>query len=602
MSPPLTCLGCNAQKKGTSKFYHVPDETLKCINKLRENTSRSPNKRVKLDPITEIPTEARICQSCYYACKRIKDTIVPILSDNTPDKKWRKGTKSPHYCAFGCKRLNQRLMRIPKKCRNELLSEYHFYVQEGAEMCSHHLGEASWWKYVKQRDFKGNNGIPIEEFLSIADQLMEIVQGLKSGKNTAILDFDHFDDIDDQDFKDWIGYTKPEFQQISQMAPTSRPIEVAVLLAKFRHSISNRLLANVFGVSKSTIGAHMQSARQDLYENLVPAYLNYSNRKELVSHNTQMAKDLYDMPDNSVCMIWDATYRYIQKSANYEAQRKLYSMQKQLPLYKIMAGVCPDGYIAFALGPYDAKHNDASILEKCFTENQYKDTLKTLKSGDIFLADRGFRDVVEFLEGEENGFTVLTPTMKMDGNQLSTIDANQSRMVTKVRWVVEQAFGSFKKKFKFFAFPGHNGALAHDYELAQIGFALLNMFHQPILSDREYVEVANIMRSRKNKKNQIAPLAKAYNLNMKTACFHKLDSTEAINEIVSIFPQLEMTDLHYLCCGSYQLKNAISYYAQHKRFNDGLFHVSLFDAPFKKKQYPIDYAKYGIVVQESCSD
>ena len=34
------------------------------------------------------------------------------------------------------------------------------------------------------------------------------------------------------------------------------------------------------------------------------------------------------------------------KSRNFEAQRKLFSVQKKLPLYKIMAGVCPDGYIA----------------------------------------------------------------------------------------------------------------------------------------------------------------------------------------------------------------------------------------------------------------
>ena len=138
-----------------------------------------------------------------------------------------------------------------------------------------------------------------------------------------------------------------------------------------------------------------------------------------------MAKKLFEILDDKACIIFDATYILTQKSKDYSGQKQLWSDQKKMPLVKPMIGCTDDGYIAFASGPFDATHNDASILEYCFTE--YYDKLNVIHSGDTILVDRGFRDVQNFLKCE--GLFVYSPGT---GN-LETKEENDSRFVTKCR-------------------------------------------------------------------------------------------------------------------------------------------------------------------------
>ena len=70
-----------------------------------------------------------------------------------------------------------------------------------------------------------------------------------------------------------------------------------------------------------------------------------------------------------------------------------------------------------------------------------------MEDGDhVVIVDRGFRNAVEPLKAK--GFEVKTPIVTQ-GKQDSVQDANHSRLVTKVRWVVEAYHGRFKK-WKFF--------------------------------------------------------------------------------------------------------------------------------------------------------
>ena len=80
-------------------------------------------------------------------------------------------------------------------------------------------------------------------------------------------------------------------------------------------------------------------------------------------------------------------------------------------------------------GPYYATLNDAAILQKIL-ENP-NGLVKLLRKGDVFVLDRGFRDVVALLR--EKGYEVLMPSLKKDNKQLTTPEANASRLVTSVR-------------------------------------------------------------------------------------------------------------------------------------------------------------------------
>lgn len=126
-----------------------------------------------------------------------------------------------------------------------------------------------------------------------------------------------------------------------------------------------------------------------------------------------------------------------------------------MPLVKPMVGCAPDEYVLFVLGPFDASHNDATILQDCFS--RYAEKLHTIKEGDHILVDRSFRDVLNF----------LTETKKLNTHcprfgQLDTLEANISRFVTKCRWIIEQVFGRLKEKFKMFSLSAHNATLAND--------------------------------------------------------------------------------------------------------------------------------------------
>ena len=79
------------------------------------------------------------------------------------------------------------------------------------------------------------------------------------------------------------------------------------------------------------------------------------------------------------------------------------------------------------LGPYPAKQNDADIMKTIIEDPN--GLCKFLRTNDVFVLDRGFRDVVEDLE--EKNFKVLVPALKGKRKQLSKQESNQSQFVTK---------------------------------------------------------------------------------------------------------------------------------------------------------------------------
>jgi len=48
-----------------------------------------------------------------------------------------------------------------------------------------------------------------------------------------------------------------------------------------------------------------------------------------------------------------------------------------MPFVKLMIGCTPGGWILFVLGPFDANHNNAIILEDCF--NRYEDKMNIIQ-------------------------------------------------------------------------------------------------------------------------------------------------------------------------------------------------------------------------------
>jgi len=98
-----------------------------------------------------------------------------------------------------------------------------------------------------------------------------------------------------------------------------------------------------------------------------------------------MAKMLFDILENKACSIFDAIYRFAQKLKNF-LEQKLWSEQKKCgvnrknTLIKLVVECIPViitfcTFCTFVFRPFDANHNDATILEDCF--NKYEDKMNT---------------------------------------------------------------------------------------------------------------------------------------------------------------------------------------------------------------------------------
>lgn len=576
---PVFCLGCNDQKRSKdSKFYCAASLPLTAVNNLRQTFNM---KKRKLDEIDVIPPTSKICRSCYDLSR---NNFVISVDLNEPDLTiYRKGNHSHTQCTFGCKTLGK-LISVPSKTRTMLLMNYKFFVLPTSQMCSDHVALDNYWSLVKQITRK----VPDEDQKQISDIMFDYHQ---KSKNDVVFDINKLDSIDNDDFKAWFAYDKEQFRQICSFTKSCKAKHVAVLLCKMRTSLSNEQLSFLFGCCEQTIANYMNEARSDLLENLVPGFINNNDRKVLLAHNTPMAKALFDLGEENAVCLFDATYRFVQKSKNFAGQKMLWSEQKKMPLTKPMVGCAPDGYVLYVLGPYDATHNDAVILKDCLV--RYKETLDVLQKDDVIIVDNGFRDAVDTLK--DRGLVAYVPGT----GQRDTVEANKARFVTKIRWVNEQVFGRLKKKFKLFVLPAHNSTLLNDYDTLLIAFSLLNLFHQPILSDKNHEDMALLMKSRMNVPNLLSEIVGKYNLSKVKVPYIDLHYTSLDNDENNVdlkFPRLTMEDLYSISLGPYQINNAVSYFAQHQK--EDIFLVQKFDPNPRYRISKLDYASFGITISD----
>ena len=95
------------------------------------------------------------------------------------------------------------------------------------------------------------------------------------------------------------------------------------------------------------------------------------------------------------------------------------------------------------------------------------------------MVDRGFRDSVNILEGL--GLEVAMPLFLDGRRQFSTTESNQSRCITKVRWIVEAVNGQMKQ-FKFFSNTVQNSSLPHLEAYISIACSLINRYRSPMVT------------------------------------------------------------------------------------------------------------------------
>ena len=112
--------------------------------------------------------------------------------------------------------------------------------------------------------------------------------------------------------------------------------------------------------------------------------------------------------------------------------------------------VTTKGYIISALGSYysDSKNNDSMMTKHIFYNNR-EPVSQWLQDGDVFVVDRGFRDCIPSLE--QFGYIAYMPALLPKFEcQLTTEEANKTRLIRAVCWVVVEARNAQIKQLRFF--------------------------------------------------------------------------------------------------------------------------------------------------------
>ncbi|CAC5387950.1 unnamed protein product [Mytilus coruscus] len=207
------------------------------------------------------------------------------------------------------------------------------------------------------------------------------------------------------------------------------------------------------------------------------------------------------------------------------------------------------------VGPYfaNAKNNDAAITKHMISVNA-EGMNEWLETSDVCVVDRGFRDVIDFLR--EQGYNVEMPVyLKKGSKQHPVEEANASRLVTKVRWVVESVNARIKQ-WRFFDKVVSNHFIPIIGDLLRIVCAVCNKFRPPLAGTHpEDKSIAEAMLEKCKKGNAIQKMVTEEGLLTKRTIYKLVDASNVLDELAD-FPVLSMDKLREITMGVYQLKQA----------------------------------------------
>ena len=389
-------------------------------------------------------------------------------------------------------------------------------------------------------------------------------------KDSSHLNFDMPYMMSDDDYLSLTGLSKESFADLCGLCTSLRNTTVrtsrtclAILLVKLRLGLSNKILSILFGLKQAQIQRSVHAARTSLMQKYVPRNLGFQHmtHEEFVEkHTTTISKELFSTKENQAIIVLDGTYVYIQKSSDHKLQRKCFSLHKGRPLVKPMVVTATDGYILSVTGPYyaDFANNDAAITKHMFAHDT-ESINSWLQEDDICIVDRGFRDSVDFLK--ERSYDVHMPSYLPKGQkQHSTEEANVSRLVTKVRWVVESVNGRIKQ-WQFLNKVVPNTYLPNVGDFVKIVCAFINKYRSVLIDVNKGSELAQKMLQKSKERNKLLSYLENKKLLQKRTCYAPIG---AADEILADFPIISLDELREITMGVYQLKLAPNYSREHQ--------------------------------------
>ncbi|CAG2245126.1 unnamed protein product [Mytilus edulis] len=567
-----------------------------CNKRTKPHERRSINKSVakylKKNFLITHKQEDKICNTCrhkYYVKETRPSPVVQhLLSDDedyVPPAKRRSTvlssppsvslsipstSKSHSYC-FICKKPGPKLIVVPSQARFSTFLKKEVIIPAGCRCCPGHLTEDTFTEDAISKINCTNDNVILNRS-TIMDLLKKLRYTALQNEQSRI-DFDTDKVLSDSDFINLTGINKDNFNDLHSYIKTlvrntptrSTRTSLGIFLFKLKSGISNKVLSTIFNISRSSLREAISCVRQALVQNFVPQNLGFKHisHDDVVNQHTRpLAQTLFgDGTNTQAILVLDGTYIYIQKSGNFHFQRRSYSLHKGRPLVKPMVVVTTTGYFVTVLGPYfaDCKNNDAAILKHMLNTN-VEDIKEWVQDNDVFVVDRGFRDSLELLD--DLGIKSQMPSFLTKGQkQMTTDEANASRLVTKVRWVVESANARIKRwKYLSHVLPNKQVPYIGDYVCIVCGIS--NKYLPPLSPgcDNEEALAAKMLYLSK-RVNTLKQRVEEENLERRKTIWKEPDN------ILDDFPLLDEEDLRNITCGVYQIKLSTSYIQEHLEGN-----------------------------------
>ena len=510
----------------------------------------------------QVETERDICFETESLSNN--DPMPEYLNTSTPTLSIpiKSCISSQNKCCV-CGNKNGR-SNIPKEAVMDAFITHKIFIPYKNRICPSHLfsnhlsNEAKQLLVVTHESVTWNS----EQVFSFINSLASMCA--RNSVKKPKLDFDN-DYYSDDDYHVYTGLTKKEhFDNLLQFcvdlrASSNRSVRnaLAIFLVKLRLDISQRAIGNLFGIRSQKVVSETISAVGKCLENyFVKKYLGFENitREQIINqHTVKIVNKLFQL-ENNACVIMDGTYLYIEKASNFTLQKKTYSTQKHSNLVKPHITCATDGYIIDTDGLFcsDPGNNDAQILLS--RRKEPNSFFNNFNKGDLVILDRGYRDAKPELE--RMGFKVAMPCFLPQGKkQFSTAEANESRKVTMVRFVVESVNGRLKNVFKFFKNDINIQYLPHLHSWLRIACTIFNMYFPPLFTqDDDHDEIADIVLSRMGTSNVLQERLESQ---------AKVKWIKMALQSLPDFPTLSEKDMRIITLGIYQSENAPLYAAEH---------------------------------------
>ena len=203
-------------------------------------------------------------------------------------------------------------------------------------------------------------------------------------------------------------------------------------LMKLRLNLLDQDMAYRFGVSQSTVSKTWRKWVDAMFIRLKPL-IKWPKREQL---KKTMPSDFKRHFNKCACII-DCFEVFCERPSDLKARALTYSNYKHHNTVKVLIGITPQGVISYVSKGWGGRVSDKHLTENC-------GLLKELQPGDQVLADRGFNVQESFgLYCAE----IVIPPFSRGKKQLSKLEVDTARQLSRVRIHVERVIGLLRQKY-----------------------------------------------------------------------------------------------------------------------------------------------------------